>query len=569
MSEQDEPRQNDVQSGPLPEVASNIELDWSQRFAHGMFDWALESRVTARELAMLRTMNKITDKPDWETRIFDDEVAASWKVEAVASELLMSRRAWEWCLEEQGSWIPSLVVFDTLVQDVIDRADHGDGRQLYEDNQVLNIVDPSLYPLAYGVTEVLPDGEEVDPNNLWHKVNKGQRSIVVPHLLDDIFRQAGQDPEQAPDIIRERRKNGRWSPRDDGRWHRWHYRQHHPDIQARLEKFLHKDPGVCYSFKDWKAGKIPDKPIYWEAWDPDEVSFDDESDEAVGLKLQTERDREAHFKLYPIGIPYRVPKDLCLHCICYPSDDGWLKLFSSKLAKHEEGVYTQLEYDHEYRHAKLQSDFRAQGLQIYVKIQSIELTPERPRYEGGDRALDGLLNEHVVTSSIYMFDVENVADGGVSLSFSVQAQLGPVEDVCEVSPGSESRKRLISMYAMDDLVEGKAPHWQVLGSVAASEGRVVSFPSILQYRMGHVELRDLSKPGHVRFIALSLADPNYHVVSTKRVLPQSFDWWEQDVFPWAFLMRKGLPDNVVRMIAKEVRGEHIVTVDEAREFGHA
>ena len=89
-----QPPQDDLQAGPSPEVASNSELPWTKRFAHGMFDWAIENRVTARELAMLRVMNSITDRPGWETKIFDDEIAALWKAEAIASEELMSWRAW-------------------------------------------------------------------------------------------------------------------------------------------------------------------------------------------------------------------------------------------------------------------------------------------------------------------------------------------------------------------------------------------------------------------------------------------------------------------------------------------
>ncbi|MBE3043521.1 DUF4246 family protein, partial [Candidatus Bathyarchaeota archaeon] len=144
---------------PAPEVASNSELDWSQRFAHGMFDWALENRVTARELAMLRAMNSITDRPNWETEVFDDEVAASWGVEAAAKYRLMSPKAWAWCLVElrdkarEFALTGRVVAYDVgpsisksrldgsgshgignelkaLVQDFIDRMAIGDGDHL-------------------------------------------------------------------------------------------------------------------------------------------------------------------------------------------------------------------------------------------------------------------------------------------------------------------------------------------------------------------------------------------------------------------------------------------------------
>lgn len=769
---------------PIPEVASNFELDWRWRFAHGMNGWALENRITARELAMLRVMDRITDKPGWETQIFDEEIAASWKTEAVASELLLSQRAWDWCLKElrdkAGEFAQTgrVAVYDAgprvvksrlncgrlkaLVQEFIHSADDDDGCQLDQDGQVLNIIDPSLYPLAYGVTEVLPDGEEVDPDDLWEKMNQGCRSVAAPDVVEDIFRQAGQDMERAPDILRDPHRpaftaplpGNMWHPRQDERWWRdgpWKYstrfqwlpcdvkfadpdsddgckvrldgyisnlhpsshrplysaiedaisasigpwnntvtyaipesnsgliaglgrasprirafniapmlpispngicwreegnfykdlmdlsgnwetldpavreasldsviarmdaaenhaspgrnwgisllqgyptsapglrsqdchgiRQHHRDIQTRLEKFLHKEPGAYYSFEDWKAGKIPPKPIHPELRDHnDPPSSEDESEEAIQLKRQRKLDNADRFGCYPEGTlsvgdeadaqreaDRRATKlrALCPHCPCYPSDNMGLTFFSRKTAKREEGYDTEEEYTHEYRHAELQQDFRQRGLQVYVKIQGVELTPERPRYEGGNWVLEGLLNEHVVASSICFFNVENVADGGVSVSFRVPAN---IHDERPLRADPDPRRRMVAMYALDDAVNGKIPPWQSLGSVSAREGRVVSFPNTLQYRIGPAELRDQSKSGHVRFLTLCLADPNYHVVSTKRVVPQRFDWWEQEVFPWAFLMGKGLPDTVVRMIAEEARGGHVVTREEARVF---
>lgn len=50
------------------------------------------------------------------------------------------------------------------------------------------------------------------------------------------------------------------------------------------------------------------------------------------------------------------------------------------------------------------------GLQVIVKLASIELTPENPRYPGGSWHLEGMKNEHIVATSIYYYDVENTSD---------------------------------------------------------------------------------------------------------------------------------------------------------------
>ncbi|KAF5858576.1 hypothetical protein ETB97_004261 [Aspergillus alliaceus] len=37
--------------------------------------------TTRRELAMLHLMNEVTDKPQWELKVFDDEIVARWRTE--------------------------------------------------------------------------------------------------------------------------------------------------------------------------------------------------------------------------------------------------------------------------------------------------------------------------------------------------------------------------------------------------------------------------------------------------------------------------------------------------------
>lgn len=52
--------------------------------------------------------------------------------------------------------------------------------------------------------------------------------------------------------------------------------------------------------------------------------------------------------------------------------------------------------NHEYQEIHLEQDFRAQGLQVIVKLASIELTPEKSEYAGGDWHLEGMMNERKV-----------------------------------------------------------------------------------------------------------------------------------------------------------------------------
>ena len=40
--------------------------------------------LTVREYTMMEIMNRISDKPSWETKVFDDTIAANWKAELLA-----------------------------------------------------------------------------------------------------------------------------------------------------------------------------------------------------------------------------------------------------------------------------------------------------------------------------------------------------------------------------------------------------------------------------------------------------------------------------------------------------
>ncbi|SPO04465.1 uncharacterized protein DNG_07150 [Cephalotrichum gorgonifer] len=725
------------EAAPPPETASCFERHWTQRFAHGIYDWALENRITARELAMLRVMNSITEKPGWETEIFDDEVAASWKAEAVANERLMSLKAWNWCLRELRDKATNfartgrVLVYDvgptiskskpgelvggrlkSLVNDIVTSTDVCQSDcQLHEGDQVVNIVDPSLYSLAYGITKVLPrdesEGGGVDLHRLWEKFGKGTQSVLIPH--EDIFRQARLDSERAPELLRDelledrpwRYSNGsQWLPCEakfsnpDGNdckvkiesyinnlhptshrqiysavediisasiqpwndtvtfavpgnrsWHRnrlivgsgraglrirlfelaemtplspkgicWReegnffgelqgisdawdtlapetrdnalqdviarmeraeyvlvrggmpigldsYRE---EMQDRLAPFLHPDAGVLLSYEDWKSNVIPPRTIPWDERVPSYDSSEDEDER-----------RPDDLEWTPSGSEATSSEQLptCPHCTCWQSPAALIRLTRGKYARDLESNRTLNRFDDENRQAQLQRDFRNQGLQVYVRIQSIQLTPEHPRYEGSDWAVEGMLNERIVASSVYFFDMENVKADSASMSFRVQARL---TSTCHARPGSEDRKSLVSLFAIDGLVSVEYPptptfsltttrFWRSFLTMTPLTRTTESPISKSSYRMGPVELRDPLKPGHVRFLTLCLADPNYRLVSTKRVVPQRLDWWMRDVFPWAHLVRKGLPAELVCQIAEEAT-DQVIAPQEAREL---
>ena len=104
----------------------------------------------------------------------------------------------------------------TIVQGMVKRTDW----KLREGDQILNIVHPSLYPLAYETTYVLPRDKTVNLDCLWEIIGRGRQSAVAPHLLEEIFRCGGKDASRAPEILRDRGDEV-WL-RDPLLSHRWH-----------------------------------------------------------------------------------------------------------------------------------------------------------------------------------------------------------------------------------------------------------------------------------------------------------------------------------------------------------
>jgi hypothetical protein len=70
---------------------------------------------------------------------------------------------------------------------------------------------------------------------------------------------------------------------------------------------------------------------------------------------------------------------------------------------------------------------------------------------------------------------------------------------------------------------------QNVGSVETREGRVVTFPNILQHQVQPFKLEDPTRPGHRKILALFLVDPNIRVISTAHVPCQQKEWWAEPI----------------------------------------
>ncbi|PWY80491.1 hypothetical protein BO70DRAFT_362443 [Aspergillus heteromorphus CBS 117.55] len=230
----------------------------------------------------------------------------------------------------------------------------------------------------------------------------------------------------------------------------------------------------------------------------------------------------------------------------------------------------------------LEDRFRKQGLQIIVKIENIELTPQAPTHSTDTWQLDGQLNEHITAVAIFPYDVANITPPRIAFrqyttlhgvfyqyaeeryttrEFNMRClpahrygkiagkEIGAIAEILGFDP----------LHLSSDYHGSKS--YQGIGSVATPQGRLVTFPSTLEHRVEPFQLVDASKPGHYRSIQLYLVDPHYRVCSTRNVPPQQHHWWAQEVA--RDLATKGLPRELVDEITQRT-GSWPMGMEEAR-----
>ena len=160
-------------------------------------------------------------------------------------------------------------------------------------------------------------------------------------------------------------------------------------------------------------------------------------------------------------------------------------------------------------------------LQITVKLANIHLTPDgNARYDGGSWHVEGQANEQICASALYYYDSTNVSDALLALRKDL-------DEECEMDlPYEQDDHRALQEIYGFEQDEAKV---QGLGKVVTRPGRLVTFPNILQHRVESFGLRDQSKPGHRKLLALFLVDPFKPILSTSHVPPQQENVWKSQV----------------------------------------
>lgn len=555
-------------TGPLTVFPSTLLGSWTA------------ATLTIRELYMLWFVEQITNKPDWHLKVFNDEIVSKWKDEIAAVDWLSAVGY------QHGSY--SDVMFDYSIAELRDKArlyekagfvpvfdvsaavlksdkvippelkdqlraavavledvpDHEKDWHPRSDGKVLDLVHPSLWPLVYGRTRILPN-DRLTLDNCLDACGIGE---IIPKPSDKDRQSRWSNCFQ-------------WLPCD-------------VDLddagRARIVSYInnlhptgHRD---LYSVIE----KVIDKTL--PLWD---MAYRWPTEFSSRLNKRIDRD--------DVSRTCTVP-DLCRQEGCEPSnrpldqdeeerpdmDDYWSLDDDDPLKEkdnawfdethpvppHDPKPYQQPPWvprPEDVRTGGEGSTFLngARRLQVIVKLANIHLTPENPTYDGGSWHVEGQLNEHICATALYYYDNHNITPS--HLAFRTEAD---AEGMAVNLNYEQSTFRPITLtFAIDD-PDGSTV--QDLGRVLTREDRLLVFPNVYQHCVTPFELADKSRPGHRKILALFLVDPAIPIISTANVPPQQRHWWLEDAGGHSSGTEKGkawrpkLPPEVQQMVLEQM-----------------
>ncbi|KAJ2255392.1 hypothetical protein GGI13_001643 [Coemansia sp. RSA 455] len=494
---------------------------------------------TLAERRMRQMSSNIRSKADWMETIDDADTRAGWAAEYKAKELtdvefayVMNELAYYASLHPPGSnirfsaadgvWFSDTLIDDKTTSELKDYAAILEGmpdrqRDWYpkDRSRVLNLIDPSLYPLIYSRSKLcrqtstspqaalsLEDAGEF-PGSLdeWRKaLHVGEDGESVYYLPIWDWQYGTYASDKFSWLPSEFRVDDNGAVTIESYINNLHPVKHaalYPVIAGVFSKVVPLLEQVVTDLVHPRQRRvIPDSSKYYESNEamPDRNSYDYEDD----LILWKRRATFVHPQPEPFDEPARpvIPYKLC-----------------------------------------------ERRLQAIVKMTNIELTSKRPIYGGEDWSVVGLGNERIIATGIFFYDVENIAPASLRFretvsGWDLEAEQFDIESVVNAYGIEQSRLR-----------EGDLES-QELGSVGIKDGRCVVFPNVHQFKMPELKLADKTKTGHCKMLTFYFVDPSTRIPSTEIVPPQQQDWYFADVL--ASEPFRSLPHLVVEGIMANV-----------------
>ncbi|KAK1835685.1 hypothetical protein QBC39DRAFT_148702 [Podospora conica] len=601
----------------------------------------MSEMICVREVSMMLAMDRISDKPDWHIKVFDDDMAAKWREEITAwrdddlwnliadttrlqpwwlrppapgddrdgnanlrPEEILNDAAADCCILElrdkaeyfkRTGIVPTLDASYTVVKsDVLvpaslreaireafaqlqaDQATcHGPDWYPNTNQTVQNLVDPSKYPLAYGRSRFFPN----EVVGIFDAVDKwAGKGDVIPSLPS----LPSQEPWHSRRPIDQTWStqyqwlpaNLEFTPSGGVRFtsyinnlHPTKYRHMYATIEKLVEtalplwdQCLVEFPGCGYSNPLTIAPGRTQPRL-----NPEGLKDDSNGDnwDPPSMEDMLARKRQGNVALgdNQVQEPLEPVQGKSGHW------EEWVatrKPVQIPVFGHSKVDYTPED--------TLRQRFKDSGLQIMVKMTSIELTPEKPEFPPGPWHAEGLgyMNERIVATALYYLDSENVTESHIEFRAETFSDAPNNSAQAQTSFSWMEYMYGVKLGGDDTGGDDTSPSLQKYGSVVTREGRLLAFPNIFHHRVSGFRLADASRPGHHRFIALWLVNPTVRIINTGNIPPQQGEWWGESAF--GPLRNNGgttsLPADIAILLLQRGLGKgHIDTLLERGELG--
>ncbi|OQD81853.1 hypothetical protein PENANT_c025G01356 [Penicillium antarcticum] len=517
----------------------------SEDDADPLFPTALDEE--AWEILMMRLMNTITDKPEWDQKVYNEQITNKWRQEVAQSGQDVTEIMMDWVIKElqwkaevlQNEGLTyvfdiGVIKSDTAISEALkhelveavapfdnvpeEQKDYHPGTN----KKVVDLVHQSLFPVVYGHTHILRD------------------KIIG---LEDCLSSVGQG-ELLPVYDKGRTtkysRKFQWLPcdvelleNDECRITSYISNAHpieHRALYGAVEKIIARAIPLWNKSLTLPSYDVGQRISYFEVEylehkDPKPAESDFEDQEEYWEKCEKWEATQPIKQPEPYG-RFKAPD--------YQEPGNW---------------------------TDLRSEYRESGLQVIVKLANIELTPENPEYEGGSWHIEGQLNEHICATAIYYYDCENITE-------SMLCFRGRGNDEALMDLGYEQNRHEFLQQVYGFSGEGSYDTkgtTQELGGVVCKEGRLLTFPNVVQHRVSPFSLADRSKPGHRKIIALFLVDPHIRIISSANVPPQREDWGFERERTVDGLLSSKLPVELQYMVRKDLP-KNYMTMDEAKQY---
>ncbi|KAK6520047.1 hypothetical protein TWF506_000337 [Arthrobotrys conoides] len=191
---------------------------------------------------------------------------------------------------------------------------------------------------------------------------------------------------------------------------------------------------------------------------------------------------------------------------------------------------------------------RGKTVNVVVRMLEVKLSANSPVYQAAEPYIDGLANERIIATGMYLYAKQNVTD--VSIEFKLR----------DFYPDREEIRNAAG-------VEGLLSRRDV-GTTSMKENRAIVFPNVYEKRILPFQLQNRKRYGFVKILCFHLCDPTHEetnkmLQTTRTVPPQQPGQFEQILRDTKQLGK--LPEEIFQSILGYCVGT-ILPVKKAMEY---